>query len=40
MHEPKESVQVVADALSQATEQLENARAQLRALSQIVGAKS
>ena len=40
MHEPKESVQVVSDALSQATEQLENARAHLRTLSQLVGAES
>ncbi|HEX6839378.1 MAG TPA: hypothetical protein VF334_22530, partial [Polyangia bacterium] len=40
MSEPKDSVQVVADALSQATEQLENARAHLRALSQLVGADS
>jgi hypothetical protein len=37
MSEPKDSVQVVSDALSQATEQLENARAHLKALSQLVG---
>jgi chromosome segregation ATPase len=34
---PADSVQVVADALSQATEQLENARANLRTLQKLLG---